>query len=88
MRIQIIISAIILNGCAGQSLEEMRDQAMITGDWSAVEKREARIEERLKWERAALACKEQNKTLYCEHRGKRDIRNCGCVDRADLRRLF
>lgn len=38
--ISLIIALGLLAGCATQSLEELEAEAAITGDWSAVEKRE------------------------------------------------
>jgi hypothetical protein len=42
--ISIIFALCVLAGCAaGPSLEELTAEALQTGDWSLVEKREARI---------------------------------------------
>lgn len=41
MRMMVLFLLIVLVGCiARPSLEQLEDEAMVSGDWSAVEKRE------------------------------------------------
>lgn len=43
----LVLSFLILAGCGGWvPMEELEQQALLTGDWSAVEKRERAIERR------------------------------------------
>ena len=47
MRVFLLVGVLVLSGCSTfVSLEELEDQAMITGDWSAVEEREKIIAKR------------------------------------------
>ena len=47
MRGLIVIVALVLAGCGTYTpMEELERQALLTGDWSAVEKREAALERR------------------------------------------
>ena len=44
MRGIIVAALLILGGCSGyQTLEQLEDEALVSGDWSAVEKREELI---------------------------------------------
>lgn len=45
--IAVVLTSILIAGCGSlTSLEELEKQAFLTGDWSAVEKRERIIEQR------------------------------------------
>ena len=47
MKLILIVFVLALTGCSGYStLEELEAQALVTGDWSAVEKRERIIARR------------------------------------------
>lgn len=47
MRTIVLLTALIGAGCtSGPTLQELEDEALRTGDWEAVEKREALLEHR------------------------------------------
>ncbi len=75
MKPLLIALLCILAGCAARpTLEELESQAMLTGDWSAVERRERAIERRR--QRAGIECP-TGMTAYCEvHAGHRQ---CTCI---------
>ena len=80
----ILILVVILGGCAGApSLEQLEDQAMLSGDWSQVEKRERIIERRKARERSD--CRRGFVSLCDKRIG--EVR-CMCVNRSDLRDVF
>lgn len=67
-----LITLLVLAGCSSRpTLEELEDEANVTGDWSAVERREELIKERL--EKSAPGCPgpfikrcfEQQKGIEC-----------------------
>lgn len=64
----------MLVGCAtGPSLEELEAQALVTGDWSLVERREAQLARRNK---PTIRCPSGTMS-YCEsHLGQS---RCGCI---------
>ncbi|MGI9200894.1 MAG: hypothetical protein ACR2QL_07535 [Woeseiaceae bacterium] len=75
MRITIILLTLILAACASRpSIEELEDQAMVSGDWSAVEARE-KAYERQRGE-SALVCPVRY-TKVCHQSGADD--KCSCV---------
>jgi hypothetical protein len=71
---------LVLFACAPvPTLEELEDEAMLTGDWSKVEAREKRLKYEQEYRAAEQYCKEQNKLLICLHRGgPARIKDCGC----------
>ncbi len=79
-----LILILMLGGCAAvPTLEELEDQALLTGDWSQVEKRERTIARRQAAE--PLDCAEGYMS-YCETR----IVNtqCRCVSYTVMRDMF
>ena len=79
-----LILILMLSGCAAvPTLEELEDQALLTGDWSQVEKRERTIARRLAGELPKCAsgyisvCQTQIGTT-----------RCGCVSRSAMRDVF
>ena len=80
----IVLALILLTGCAGYtSLEQLEAQALVSGDWSAVERRE-RINARRNWY-SNLRC--PSGTIgYCEL--YLSANRCGCVDSRVIRSLF
>ena len=79
-----LILILMLGGCAAlPTLEELEDQALLTGDWSQVEKRERTIARRQAEE--PLDCV-KGYVSYCETR----IVNtrCSCVSHAAMRDAF
>ena len=85
MRVLAIIVAatgmLLMSGCASfQSMEELERQAMLTGDWSAVEQRE-RILARREEERG-LQCPSGH-VSYCEKYVGRT--ECRCISNDAMR---
>lgn len=84
--IGILILLVILGGCAAApSLEELEDQAMLTGDWSQVEKRERLIERRRAREQELPDCG-PGYVRVCEKQIGQD--RCGCMSRSAMRDIF
>lgn len=83
MRSAIIFIVIgLLAGCAaGPTLEELEARALVTGDWSLVEKREAQLARR---NRPTIHCP-SGKVSYCESYVGQS--RCGCIS-DDLSRVM
>ena len=82
--IGILILLLMLGGCAAAStLEELEDQALLTGDWSQVEKRERTIARRLAGE--PLDCASGYISVCQTQIG---TTRCGCVSRSAMRDVF
>ena len=80
MKFVILFTLVIVVGCALTPLEELEDEASITGDWREVEWREERIKNRL--ELSAPGCPVGlNKNCIEEQSGIQ----CYCVSPADER---
>ena len=80
----IFILVLMLSGCAAvPTLEELEDQAVLTGDWSQVEKRERTIARRQTAE--PLDCA-NGYVSYCETRIA--TTRCSCVSRSAIREMF
>ena len=64
MRLVLLITVLVLAGCSSRpTLEELEDEALVTGDWTAVESREQMLERRR--DRTGNACPgEQIKACY------------------------
>lgn len=80
----ILVLLLMLGGCgAVPTLEELEDQALLTGDWSQVEKRERTIARRQAKE--PLDCV-KGYVSFCETR----IVNtqCRCVSHTVMRDMF
>ncbi len=79
----LILTLIVLAGCAGYPpLEQLEEQALLTGDWRAVEKRE-RLEVRRNL-RSSMRCP-PGTIGYCERYPRVD--RCGCVNSTVIRSL-
>lgn len=81
MKVLAIIGVLFLTGCGSfTSLEDLEHQAMLTGDWSAVEERERVIARRK--ERAGIQCP-SGYVSYCQRNvGSND---CQCIDNDVMR---
>jgi len=80
----ILVLLLMLGGCAAvPTLEELEDQALLTGDWSQVEKRERTIARRQAGE--PLDCVE-GYVSYCETRIVDT--QCRCVSYTVMRDMF
>jgi hypothetical protein len=81
--ILIIFTAFVLAGCAsGPSLEDLEAQALVTGDWSLVERREAQIARRTY---SGPKCP-PGSVAYC--RTFMADQRCSCVARDSLYTMF
>ncbi len=81
MKVLVLLGAIFLTGCGSMSsLEELEQQAFLTGDWSAVEQRERMIARREA--RKGIQCP-AGQTGYCETRIRQS--RCACIDNSVLR---
>lgn len=79
MKSTIIIAVLILSGCGSSpSLEELEEEAMISGDWSEVEKRERRLRQQNQVENDC----ESGMTLVCYDQGAGE--ECVCRRRGRL----
>ena len=79
MRVIVAIVLGLLAGCAsGPTLEQLEAQAFATGDWTAVEKRERRLQRRN--EQSGIECP-QGFVSFCESFAGVD--RCGCLSRRD-----
>lgn len=75
----IILALFMLGGCGTTvSLEELEAQALVTGDWSLVEKRESIIAKRRSRD---VQCP-QGSFAYCESYAS--IQRCNCIARGDV----
>ena len=77
MRLLSLLAVLLVTGCSTVTpMEELERQALLTGDWSAVEKRE-RILLRRQMNRG-MACP-NGYIGYCVEQGGRP--ECSCVER-------
>ena len=77
----LVLSLLMLAGCGGMvTMEELEQQAVLTGDWSAVEKRERAIERRK--QRHGPSCG-RGQVSFCEVAMGRE--RCACVVSDSLR---
>jgi hypothetical protein len=84
MKVIVAIALGLLAGCAsGPTLEQLEAQAFATGDWTAVEKRQRRLQQRNM--RSGIACP-QGHISYCESFA--GIDRCSCLSRRDAHSLF
>lgn len=84
MRVLVILGAMFLGGCGSfASIEELESQALLTGDWSEVEKREWIIARREA--RRGIQCP-AGYISYCDQRiGNNE---CTCVDNDVISDVF
>ncbi len=84
MKVFVLLGVFFLTGCgAVPSLEQLEEQAFLTGDWSAVEERERIIARRDA--RRGPQCP-AGMIAYCENRiGQK---RCGCIDNDEIRALL
>ncbi len=80
----VLLGALILTGCGSTpSLEQLEEQAFLSGDWSAVEQREILIARR-------IAIREPHCPTgmvdFCEKRGAQ--KRCECVGKAKMWELL
>ena len=80
MRVFLLVSVLVLAGCSGVTpLAELREQAFLTGNWNAVERREQMIARRDA--HRGIQCP-PGAISYCEKRiGQK---RCACVSKDEL----
>lgn len=84
MRVWVLVGVLCLSGCGTlTTLEELEQQAMLTGDWSAVEEREKILARRDA--RRGLQCP-SGLVAFCESR--MGEHRCTCIDNDAVRDLF
>lgn len=85
MKVLVLLGVLFLTGCISvPTLEQLEQQAFLTGDWSAVEQRQ-----RIIAKRQALRgtnCP-SGFMAYCEKRMGQEDR-CGCVNNEQMRTLL
>ena len=85
MKVLVLLGVLFLTGCASmQTLEQLEQQAFLTGDWSAVEQRHRIIAKREA--RRGLQCP-TGTMAYCEKRSGQ-VDRCGCVNSDQMRELL
>lgn len=84
MKIMGLVLLIVMTGCSvGPTMAELETQAMLTGDWSAVERRERAIERRR--QRQGMQCP-AGFIAYCDNTAFDT--SCTCIDHDDLYRAL
>ncbi len=83
-KVLALLAALLLTGCGSMpSLEQLEDQAFLSGDWSAVEKRERLIARRIAIRGPQCPV---GMVAFCEKRGVQ--KRCGCADKTEMRELL
>ena len=73
--IVVILGLILLEGCGTyHTLEELEDQALVSGNWSEVERRESKIA--MRTGRSGVSCP-SGTTFVCQRGGVAE--RCACV---------
>lgn len=81
MRVLVLLGAMLVAGCGSfASMEELEREAMLTGDWSAVEQRERILARRE--EQQGLSCP-SGFVSYCERYVGRTT--CKCITNDTMR---
>jgi hypothetical protein len=82
--IGVVLALSLLGGCGNyNTLEELEQEAMLTGDWSRVEQRERILAKRSA--RLGISCP-IGMTRYCENRGSGN--RCACINSDDVQQLL
>jgi hypothetical protein len=84
--VRLIIVTVSLSGCASVSLEELEAEAIITGDWAAVESRERALARRDDHDARVEFCRDQDKLLVTGAGVHKD--SWSCVSREELDRML
>ena len=78
-RVLVLLAFLAIGACADtRTLEELEQEAMETGDWTAVERREKKLAEKLA--RREAGCR-TTETLVCEELAS--TARCYCVSKHD-----
>ena len=84
MKVMLLMVAFFLTGCMSMpTLEQLEEQAFLTGDWTAVETREKRIARRARIQGPQCPA---GTMVYCE--GRMGQKRCGCISNAEMRALL
>jgi len=84
MKLMLLLGAVFLAGCVSMpTLEQLEEQALLTGDWSAVEQREKLIAKRDS--RRGVKCP-TGMIAYCEQRFGQ--KRCACVSKSEMTSLL
>jgi len=78
---KLLIPLIFLSGCTITTLEELEAEAMVTGDWTEVERREVKLEYKKAMSAFTAACNDEGTVVVCEERfrrGRYDLSHCYC----------
>ena len=85
MKVFGLLILLFVVGCAPmKSLEQLEADAMMTGDWSAVEERERAIARKTERQSTRLTCPSGYIT-FCQNYGQE---RCGCVSRRSMQDVF
>ena len=86
MKVIGLLSLLFLVGCAPmKSMEQLEADAMVTGDWSAVEERERAIARKAERQGVKLNCP-TGYVSFCQTYAGLD--RCGCVSRRGMQDMF
>lgn len=84
MKTLLVLSVVLLAGCTmSPTLEQLETQAMLSGDWSAVERREKALLRRKM--RASVQCPAGH-IAVCE--GVMRLEKCGCMKNDTVRNML
>ena len=84
MKTLLVLSVVLLAGCTmSPTLEQLETQAFLSGDWSAVEKRERALLRRKM--RTSVQCPAGH-VAVCE--GVMRMENCGCMKNSAVRNML
>lgn len=74
---------VFLVGCTAQpTLYELETEAMVTGDWTAFDRKNRRHLERAAYADLTATCDANNRIVYCETiSGQIEIEDCWCARR-------
>ena len=82
MKFVAIMALCLLVGCSARpTVDELEAEALVTGDWSAVEKRQ-RMNKRMSVVQSDSVCR-GDKVAICETKSEQEF--CDCVSPHDLR---
>ena len=82
-----ILLLFVLFGAGCATLDDLYDEAQLTGDWSKVEKAEAIVDRKAAKEAAKFTCPDKQ-FAFCVHHGRIKDSNCVCRPRRELRSIL
>ena len=78
-----LIACLLLGSACALSMEELVDEALLTGDWSQVEKKEDAASARLARQQSAMCAGDY--VGYCKATGRLGKKVCTCESYAEVR---